>query len=446
MAAGSVSTPTRTTTTTTTPERASKSSPSKPESSSPKPKQAPSLRDAEGHLFITSQIPGVTNAAAIAQAVTGERDISGPDAGRAVLRAMHGDMKTTGSHTTREIRRTGTHEGTRDARQALLLAERAELAKAYARGPGGEKSAELDRQMTQISAELRASRGMNAVADTLHVLGADEYRVSVLEDENRVRVVADDKLAGSAGYDHDSHTIVVSQSLADQAAKAADTLYRQGILDSRGRIVRGREDDLDASIFGDQLIKVGTLIAYHEQKHVEQDFVGGLGGFVEGAAPAVSELMEQHQQVEAIGATQGMHDIPTWAATDDAWAIEQLRVHGEEYDAYLAQEQADIAFGASVKVQLVTDADGNPLERGQAVENIIDMERGRALRHGPDAGWVRDDVLKDLMSDAGTDPAQVPWDPAAIAGHGATMLGETPGWKRPGWKRPGWKRPGMLVE
>ncbi len=447
MAAGSVSTPTRTTTTTTPPSRASKPSPSKPESSTAesKPKTSDRVRDAEG-VFITSQMPGIKNAAAIAQAVTGERDISGPEAGRAVLRAMHGDLRTTGSRTTKEIRRSGTHVGTRDARQALLLAERADLAKAYAKGPGGVNAAELDKQMNQISSDLRASRGMNAVADTLHVLGADDYHVGVLEDEERVRVVADDKLAGSAGYDHDTHSIVVSQSLADTAAKAADALYRQGILDSRGRIVQGREDDLDASMHGDQLIKVGTLIAYHEQKHAEQDFIGGLGGFVEGAAPAVTELMEKHQLVESIAATQGMHDIPTWAATDDAWAIEQLRVHGEEYDAYLAQEQADIAFGASVKVQLVTDANGDPLERGQAVENIIDMERGRALRHGPDAGWVRDDVLKELMSDAGTDPAQVPWDPAAIAGHGATMLGETPGWKRPGWKRPGWKRPGSLIE
>lgn len=121
-------------------------------------------------------------------------------------------------------------------------------------------------------------------------------------------------------------------------------------------------------------------------------------------------------------------------------------MHVEEYDAYLAQEQADIRLGASVKVQLVTDADGTPLPRAQAVENIIDMERGRALRHGPDAGWMRSDVLREIMATAGTDPAEVPWDAAASAGHGATILGETPGWKRPGWKRPGWKRPGMLVE
>lgn len=444
MSAGSVSTPTRTTTTTTAPSRASKPSPSKPGTSSPTP-TTPPTRDPD--RFRGVQRPPIKNAAAIAQAVTGQRDITGAAAGRAVLTAMNGDDRSTASRTSLEIRRDGTHVGSRDARQALLEEERADLAKLRAAGGGSPGRSELDTRMQEIGTELRASRGMNAVADTLHVLGADDYHAGVLEDEERVRVVADDQLAGSAGYDHESHSIFVSQSLADQAAKAADSLYQQGIFDARGRIVKGREDDLDASVYGDQLIKIGTLISYHEQKHAEQDYIGGLGQFTTGAAPAVADLSNKYDLVSSVAHSQGLDgDIPAWETTDDAWAIETLRVHGEEYDAYLAQEQADIALGASVKVQLVTDAAGNPLERGTAVENIVDMERGRALRNGPDAGWLRDDVLKDLMEHAGTDPAEVPWNPVDIAGHGATIVGETPGWKRPGWKRPGWKRPGMMIE
>lgn len=441
MSAGSVSTPTgTTTTTTTTPPRASKPS--------SKQKTTPPTRDPDARHRVSSQIPGIKNAAAIAQAVTGERDIEDAEAGKAVLRAMNGDGKSTGSRTTLEIRRDGTHVGSRDARQAILEAERGDLAKVYAKGAtSGRDRLELDKRMQRIITDLRASCGMNAVADTLHVLGADDYHAGVLEDEERVRVVADDRLSGSAGYDHQSHSILVSQSLADQAAKAADALYHQGIFDARGRIVKGREDDLDKSVYGDQLIKVGTLISYHEQKHAEQDFIGGLGQFAEGAAPTVQDLVSRYDTVTAEAAMSGSPvDIPAWETTDDAWAVETLRVHGEEYDAYLAQEQADIALGASVKVQLVTNAAGTPLDRGKAVENIVDMERGHALRNGPDGGWLRDDVLKDLMANSGTDPASVPWNPAEIAGHGATIIGETPGWKRPGWKRPGWKRPGMMIE
>ena len=451
MSADSVSTPTRTTTTTTTtPARPSKPSPAGPtKASSAKPSSTttPPTRDPDSRYRTNGQMPTIKNAAAIAQAVTGEANLSGAAAGKAVLTAMNGDGKSTASRTTLEIRRDGTHVGSRDARQALLEEERADLAKLYAKGDAPDRP-QLDKRMQQVAADLRASRGMNAVADTLHVLGADDYHAGVLEDEDRVRVVADDRLAGSAGYDHESHAILVSQSLADQAAKAADALYKQGIFDARGRIVQGREDDLDRSVHGDQLIKVGTLISYHEQKHAEQDFIGGLGQFAAGGKDYVEQGLQDFNQVlMGAGEVAGANvDVGTYAESDSAWALEHLRIHGEEYDAYLVQEQADLALGASVKIQLVTDGDGNPLERGQAVENILDMERGRALRHGPDAGWLRDDVLKDLMANAGTDPADVPWSPEEIAGHGATIIGETPGWKRPGWKRPGWKRPGMMIE
>ncbi len=358
MSAGSVSTPSRTTTTTLAPARASKPSTSKPGTSKPS-STTPPTRDPDNRVRAAGQLPSIRNAAAIAQAVTGEADITGAAAAEAIMKAMHGNRTSTSSRTTLEIRRTGTHVGSRDARQAALEAEHADLAKIDAKRHDGADQHELDRQMQRIGADLRASRGMNAVADTLHVLGADDYHAGVLEDETRVRVVADDQLSGSAGYDHETHAILVSQSLADQAAQAAAQLYRPGIFDSRGRIVQGREDDLDASVYGDQLIKIGTLISYHEQKHAEQDFIGGLGQFTTGAAPAVADLTGKYDAIADQAYSEGLGvELPAWETTDDAWAIETLRVHGEEYDAYLAQEQADIALGASVQVQLVGHGSG----------------------------------------------------------------------------------------
>ena len=296
-----------------------------------------------------------------------------------------GDGNSTGDRSTRPLRSSGTNAGARDARQAALEIEPSKLA-----SPGSAAReatvANLSEARRDNERELRNNRGLNAVADALHVLGADAAAVAVVEDSSRVRVVADDELSGSAGYDYGRDQILVSQSVVDDAFAAADALQRQGVLDSSGRIVAGREADLDASAYGDRLIKIGTLIGVHEQTHAGQHAEGALDGFAHDASTHCSATLIVSR---ASGRTNARAD-PTRRFSGDkfnispeAWVAETRRIDAEEYDAYLAQERADIALGASLEVQLVTGVDGTPIDRTEGVANIAALERGIAAAERP---------------------------------------------------------------
>jgi hypothetical protein len=444
MSAGSVSTPTSTPRVV---DRPRKPGPSVPTSSSDAAKPRPEPEPDFNPHYPTSKMPGIPNAKAIADAVNGHAEVTPGNGLGVVDRAMHGNRDYGPSRTTLEMRRDGSHVGARDARIGALEAERTQLNQLRSRYR--ERSVDLAEDVARVERELGDERALNAIADTLHVLGADDAVVDVLEDRERIRVVPDDELFGNAAYDGDGDQILVSQSLVDTAGAAARRLERSGVLDAQGRIVPGREDELDKLTDADVLIKIGTLLGVHEQLHAEQHASGAHEHEAERMSAAARAAMKQIERasMEGIPAVD-LHG--SYAVGDHAWSIEQSRVDAEEYDAYLAQEQADLALGAMVQIQLLTNVDGTPIARSKGVENIVDLERGQALRHGPDAGWLRRDVLEGYMRDAGVDPAAVPWDPTVIAAHGATTIGEVPGWKRPGWKRPamevpGWKRPGIAT-
>ncbi len=453
MAAGSVSTPTSTT---VTGRRSARVAAKQPVSRPSKAEETVDLqpgkragdndphRDAHRTPRITSQWPGVPNASAIAQAVSGKDDLEPMEAGETIRRAMHGDMRLGPSRTVGRMR-TGSHVGARDAQIGQLEQEKAKLerdAKAGKLGSGAAGAADmLDRQIQQ-------ERGLNAVADVLHVLGANEDVVDALEDVEGVRVVRDGELAASAAYDHETGIVSVSQSLADQAGAAARMLHTQGLLDENGRVVEGREEDIDRSGKADELIKIGTLIGVHERMHAHQHEDGGLeeieADIAADARRGEAELIGGLPFVPDGQSLQGLEDA--YRTTDDAWELEEARVAAEEYEAYLAQEQTDLALGATLRVQLTTDLDGNALPKQQAVANIVALERGRPLPFGPDRNWLRPDVVEDLIDGLDIPVASVPWSGIHDSVSSSTILGEDPGWKRPGWKRPGWKRPGFATE
>ncbi|MCB0878131.1 MAG: hypothetical protein KDC46_04035 [Thermoleophilia bacterium] len=471
MAAGSVSTPTSTRVVEHVPlSRRRPSTPSNDDAATgePTPTATPDTRtnrtadaleredraaieqDAKPKRRITSKMPSIENGAALAQAVTGRSDLTPMESAEAIMSAQFGDGVIGPSRTSR-TRRDGAHVGGRDAAIGVLEHQRAEL-KQNERQLGSAAAGAV----ADVDARIREQRGLNAVADVMHAMGADTKVVDLLDDPERVTVVADAELSGNAGYDQASDRILVSRSMAQRAGSIAERLELQGMLDAHGSVVPGKLDDLDASGDVDELLKIGSLIGVHEAVHARQHDDGTLDHTDASLSGEAHDALLDWSKDMPVGIPMSADEIgDLWRESDDAWRVESKRVDAEEYDAYVAQERADLELGATLRVQLVTHRDGTPLPRSQGVANIAALERGTPLPYGPDSGWMRPESVGAIIDGLGMPRESVPWVGLEDAAEGSTMATEQPGWKRPGWKRPGtevpgwkrpgWKRPGDLV-
>ena len=296
---------------------------------------------------------------------------------------------------------------------------------------------ELESQQAEIEREIKkleTEQVLNFLADTAHVVDMDDKVVDFIEG-GKTRVgdldvrlnVEDETGTGADGtYDSGTQAITVDSEILSEAREHMEDLRRTGIVDGDGNIVDAQ--GFDRSSAGDAAIKSVSLIAVHELNHATQDSQGSFSRAFESAESIINNAKAS---IGAGTTLEAAGNILSAAAAQG----EAVRSEAIEVDSYRLQEQNDLRSGAVKKAFITIDEQGHALPEGQQLANVLAYQEGRALVHGPSAGYVRE-------SDGGK-PENHDHD-----GDGATDGDHThdqvaPGFRAPGEEADGFRAPGF---